>query len=409
MALSRRSRRRGSSAAALLAALPALALAVEVPAGTELHIRLQSKLSSGAAKAGEAFQAQVVSPVVIDGQFLVPAGTPVHGKVTAAKASTKPEERAQLDLEFSEIELNGKKLKLAARLTEVENARESVDDQGHILGILAAETISARLDSGIGKLSDRFSGLAGVLGAAKSAVMKAPEADIVYEPGVEMNLKLTAPLELDKIPGPGPAAALESLTDPGLIDMVVKQPFQTVAQSPPKPSDMTNLMLIGTEAQVQAAFKAAGWSTAAALSAQSKLETFRAIAEQRGYKEAPVSILLLEGEPPAQVFQKQNNTFAQRHHLRVWRRPVTYRDLPVWVIAATHDIGIEFSEQNRTFIHKIDPQIDRERAKVVNDLVATGLVEGLALAERPNVPKKSANATGDALETDGQVAILLLK
>jgi len=46
---------------------------------------------------------------------------------------------------------------------------------------------------------------------------------------------------------------------------------------------------------------------------------------------------------------------------------------------------------------------------VVNDLVATGLVEGLALAERPNVPKKSANATGDALETDGQVAILLLK
>ena len=29
-----------------------------------------------------------------------------------------------------------------------------------------------------------------------------------------------------------------------------------------------------------------------------------------------------------------------------------------WVCAATHDIGIEFSEENRTFIHKIDPRID---------------------------------------------------
>src|SRR5262249_11311604 len=142
---------------------------------------------------------------------------------------------------------------------------------------------------------------------------------------------------------------------------------------------------------------------------QSKLETFRAIAEQRGYREAPVSTLLLEGNPPDLVFQKQLNTFAQRHHLRVWKRPGSFRDRPVWVVAATHDIGIEFSQENRTFIHKIDPQIDRERAKVVNDLVLTGLVEGLALVARPSVPNQSQNATGDALETDGQIAVLLLR
>jgi len=155
------------------------------------------------------------------------------------------------------------------------------------------------------------------------------------------------------------------------------EPFQTVAQQPPKPSDVTNMMFIGSKEQLAAAFKEAGWSTAAALSATSKLETMRAIVEARGYKEAPVSILLLDGKPPDLVFQKQNDTFAQRHHLRIWRRPDAFQGKPVWVCAATHDIGIEFSDENRTFIHKIDSNIDRERAKVVSDLLLTGMVKSL--------------------------------
>ncbi len=136
------------------------------------------------------------------------------------------------------------------------------------------------------------------------------------------------------------------------------------------------------------------------------METFRAIAEARGYQQAPVSTLLLEGRKPDLVFQKQNNTFAQRHHMRVWMRRDQFHGQAVWVAAATHDIGIEFSPENRTFIHKIDSQIDRERAKVVNDLLVTGTVRGLALVERPGVPRESQNATGDKLETDGSMAVL---
>jgi hypothetical protein len=82
---------------------------------------------------------------------------------------------------------------------------------------------------------------------------------------------------------------------------------------------------------------------------------------------------------------------------------------PVWVIAATHDTGINFSEQNRTFIHKIDSAIDRERAKVVTDLLFTEMVQSLALVDRPGVPQHSENATGDTLETDGKMAVLLLR
>jgi hypothetical protein len=92
-----------------------------------------------------------------------------------------------------------------------------------------------------------------------------------------------------------------------------------------------------------------------------------------------------------------------------WRGPITFLGKPVRVCAATHDTGIEFSAENRTFIHKIDSLIDRERAKVVNDLIFGGRVKGLALIDRPAVPKETKNATGDVVKTDGRMAVVLLQ
>jgi hypothetical protein len=167
-------------------------------------------------------------------------------------------------------------------------------------------------------------------------------------------------------------------------------------------------LLFGTEDALRRAFTEAGWAGAASLTPLSKFETLRALAEDRGYSEAPVSVLLLDGKPPDLVFEKTNDTFARRHHLRIWRRPGNFRGKPVWAVAATHDIGIDFSEAERTFIHRIDSQIDRERDKVVNDLLFAGHVEAFDLVERPAVPRQGRNATGDNLETDGRIAVLLL-
>jgi hypothetical protein len=88
-------------------------------------------------------------------------------------------------------------------------------------------------------------------------------------------------------------------------------------------------MFIGSQEQVQGAFADAGWSQASKLGEKSKLETLRAIAEDRGYSEAPVSILYLDGRPPEMVFEKLNNTFSKRHHLRIWLRPDRYQGQPV--------------------------------------------------------------------------------
>ncbi len=165
-------------------------------------------------------------------------------------------------------------------------------------------------------------------------------------------------------------------------------------------------MFIATQEQLLAAFHEAGWFPADRLNDVSKFETARAIIESRGYSEAPMSILILDGRPPDLAFQKQNNTFAMRHHIRIWLRPQTFNGKPVWVAAATHDISIIFSPESRSFTHGIDSNIDEERAKVANDLLFTTRVRALSLVDRTGIPQNATNATGDSLITDGKMAVL---
>jgi LssY-like putative type I secretion system component LssY len=388
-----------------LIALAGVCAASEIPTGTQLQIRLTSAVNTASAKANQPFDAVVIAPVLVNGQIAMAAGVKVSGHVKEATSAVKPDDQAVLSLAFDQVsDSRSRRAAIAARLAGVDNARESMDADGRILGIIASQTGSGRLDQGINKVAERNQGLADLLGAIKQAVVKEADANIDYEPGVEMTIELTKALNWT---GAASGPNVRSIEPQGeLIALIARLPFQTTAAKPPRPSDFTNLMFLGSQQDLENAFQQAGWSAAAALNGQSKLETFRAMTEMRGYKEAPVSILLLDGRPPDLVFQKQNNTFNARHHLRIWHQARTFRGQDVWVCSATHDTGIDFSEQDRTFIHKVEPDIDRERAKVVNDLLFTGLVRGISLVDRPDIPTSFYNATGDKLATDGRIAVV---
>ena len=56
-------------------------------------------------------------------------------------------------------------------------------------------------------------------------------------------------------------------------------------------------------------------------------------------RRSPVSALLMNERPPDLVFQKSLNTFAKRHHVRIWKLAKKYNGREVWVGAATHDIA----------------------------------------------------------------------
>jgi hypothetical protein len=382
--------------------------AVTVPAGTIVSIRLTTPVSSQ-KPAGQPIQAVVAVPVNVNGATAIPAGAILSGKTADVKAAAQSADQAAtaatLRLVFDKIQPpGGKSQNISAQLSAVDNSRESVGTDGLITGIVASETWYGRMNEGIGKVSNAHPGLAGILGNVRDSFVKQVDPSITYPAGVDMQIKLTKDFSG---PQPDNTSIIPSISGgEELSTLVNSQPNRTTAEKPPSPSDLTNLMFIGTEQELQAAFQAAGWHAAAARDDSSTMETARAIIEDRGYAEAPVSTLLLDGRPPDLVFQKQTNTFAMRHHIRIWKRPPTFQGQPVWVGAATHDTGIDFSKESRTFTHKIDSNIDNERAKVVNDLAFSGYVQAFALVPRQNIPENISNATGDVLKTDNKMAVL---
>jgi hypothetical protein len=382
-----------------------LAPAARIPSGAQIQIRLTSEINTSTSKMGDPFQALVIAPVVVDGRVAMAAGATLAGHIKEVTAAVNPDDQAALALAFDDIhDASGKKTSIAAKLSGIDNSREKLDADGRIQGIVASKTGSGRLDQGINKVAEKYPSFAELLGTVKQAVLKPTDANIDYKAGVEITIELTKPLDWTGAVKMPDIAAIEPQDQ--LFRLVNSEPFRTATQKDQSPSDITSLMFLASRQQIEDAFQKAGWSPAAKLNDQSKLETFRAMAEMRGYQEAPVSVLLLDGRAPDLVFEKLNDTFAARHHVRIWQRPGGFSGKGIWVCSATHDTGISFSDVNRTFIHKIDPQIDQERAKVVNDLVFTGLVRGLSLVERGGLPPDLFNATGDALKTDGSMAVV---
>lgn len=380
------------------------------PAGAEISIRLSSGVSTWMSKPSDPVAAVVIAPVKANGRTVIPAGAVLSGVVEKVAQSSAASQRAALVLRFRSLTTGGVTEAISARVESVDNAREEVDEQGQINGVLPTETVGGRLDAELGKLGEEYGGFADILSAAKAAVFRQPSTEIDYPAGVEMTLRLAEPFALPPGMAPAPTAAARPIAGLSVLARLVsREPFRTAARNPPGPSDITNLLLVATENTLRRAFREAGWSGAAGLNSRAKFETLRAVVEDRGYSEAPVSVLLLEGKPPDLVFEKTNNTFAKRHHLRIWRRPGKFRGKPIWAVAATHDIGIDFSETERTFVHRIDPRIDGERDKVLNDLLFAGRVEDCGLLERPAVPGHARNATGDDLETDGRIAVAFLR
>ncbi len=257
--------------------------AAQLPAGTELHIRLNTPIVASTAKSGQAVAAVLVTPVLDStGRILVPSGSQLTGKLEDPKIAQK-DVPAQFRPDFTELDLPGAAAtKINAQLTDVDNARETVDEHGNVIGILASETLSSRIDTGIGKIAERYPGLADILGGIKGGMIAEANPDIHFEPGVEMTLRLTQPVTITAAPtGAKVPSAIQPVDE--LVRLVQSQPFRTIAEKPPKPSDVTNLMFIGTAEEIQAAFRAAGWTTAEALNSQSTFETIRAVIEMRGY------------------------------------------------------------------------------------------------------------------------------
>lgn len=381
-----------------------------IPAETRLHVRLKQLVSSFGSEADTRISATLIAPVTVDGHLLLPLGTELLGHVDAARRIGLgfSRETAFIDLSFETLRLpDGQEWPIVARVADVDNAREVVDPSGRIRGIRATASFSSSL-TGLAVSAGAIDPmLLGLTVSSSISSFRIPESEIIFPAGTELQLKLVEPLTLSKDYGALAPPLADSSDDVArLSDYVRTLPFRTATDRTNIPSDVTNLVLFGSRDAVMRAFDAAGWGQTDRLSAQSTYATLRAIVENQGYREAPMSILRLDGAAPTLTYAKTLNTFFKRHHLRMFGPVAPFRDRTAWTASSTHDSGIGFGTRTRSFIHVIDQNIDEERDKVVYDLLLTGCVHAMSFVERPWIPRDASNATGDALLTDGRAAVL---
>jgi undecaprenyl-diphosphatase len=170
-----------------------------------------------------------------------------------------------------------------------------------------------------------------------------------------------------------------------------------------------SLVFVATQAQVEAAFQAAGWTKAQTFGFGAVEGGLRAALTQRADPAGPVTPSFLAEQPNAMGFSLPvGATFAERHHIRLWSTGVRTTDgRPIWLATASFDRAFELAPSTFLPTHQIAPDIDTERTFIVSSLHNTGAVARQQAIQL--VPAESGhNFVGDPFFTDGQAVVLYL-
>lgn len=428
-----RLRNNGVPLALLLLSMPGILRASSVVSGSPapplLKVRLETHLTSYTSKPGSPFRAVAVSDYERDGRIVIPRDSVVYGRVTRV---TKVglgfrHERAALWLKFDEYETpDGQQVPFSAKLISIDNAREKVLPGGKIRGVLAAQNPNGLLNGFWYNPRPDFDfflfhsaiGLTGVahqileilpmgtpgaaaLLALRCAVIRFPEPEIHLAPGTDMNLEVK--LSEGAIPSYPVHPAVP--VSPSLVQQLASISRETTRRNGKLADDLINIIFVGSRQDLADSFTEMGWSRAEQRSARSFSREYSAFASMSGYQTAPVSRLYYHGVLPDLVFQKSLNTVTKRDHIRIWHYGVIDGQ-DIWLGAATHDSGIIFRPSAFQFSHRIDRELDVERATVVNDLAFAGCSTPVSfLGDSAEAPlSENGFAT-----TDGRIAVISLK
>jgi LssY C-terminus len=190
------------------------------------------------------------------------------------------------------------------------------------------------------------------------------------------------------------------------------------------PGDPVNVVLVGTLAQLRAAFTAAGWCEADRLGVASSWRMIRAFVCNSPYPSAPFSTLYLFGRGQDIGFQKCiDNSPRRRHHVRFWALNLGHEAnlgkarfwrgaaLPphdtraLWVGAGTKDTGFSLTRLTFQITHATDADTDVERDFIIMELGKFRVIgEPIAYRAGQHLP-----AHVNHYVTDGEVSMANLE
>jgi hypothetical protein len=125
----------------------------EVPAGTELDVRLQNSLNSGTTLVEDRFEATTLADLVMDGRAVIPAGSLMRGVVTAVEPASRTNRTSRLTVSFDQVTVNGRAYPIRGTVTQAIEA-----------GGVRDEAARTGVGAGVGAI------IGGILGGTKGAI-----------------------------------------------------------------------------------------------------------------------------------------------------------------------------------------------------------------------------------------------
>jgi hypothetical protein len=123
-------------------------VSLSVPAGTELAIRIDQRISVKTSRAGDRFNGNVVEPVLDTGTVIIPNDTPVSGRVVESHHGGHFRGRSVLELRLTAMTLNGYEYPLDTRDTVRSQRGKGRRSAGIIGGMTGAGMLIGGLATG---------------------------------------------------------------------------------------------------------------------------------------------------------------------------------------------------------------------------------------------------------------------
>jgi hypothetical protein len=159
-----------------------------LPTGTELDVRLSSRLTSDTARVEDRFEATTLVDVRQNGRVVVPAGSVVRGVVTEVKKAGRVERKGSLTLTFDQIRINGRAYPIRGTMTEALEAGGYKEDAEKIGAGAAVGAVIGGLLGGVkGAITGILIGGGGVVAATEGENVDLAE-------GTVLRMRLDAPL-----------------------------------------------------------------------------------------------------------------------------------------------------------------------------------------------------------------------
>ena len=383
----------------------AVAGAPTLPAGTILYLHLQTAITTKTSKQGFVVAASLAREVEVQGAVAIPYGVTLGGKIEKCTPPAASDQRAELLLRFDKLTIPGQgTFPVTGHLSGISNARETLQADGTIEGVIESQTPGSLLGGVLAKMGQVDSTINDQIQKQKIGQINTA---IELPVGTDLQFTLTEPLSLKRFvasAGPGPLPAAVRAAVAGVLADAPKHAMSKTN----RPGDPINLVFVGSAQEIEQAFHQAGWTEPTKKNQKSIWKTAEAVINDDGYDAAPVSDLYVFGRKEDLAFEKTLNTFNKRHHLRLWRTASSALDgRPIWLAAATHDVGIDVHPG--VISHATDPNLDDERAQVGSDLFLGGDVQAAGLITPPNPLSSGMTATGGAWHTDGNLYVIDLK